>query len=1390
MKKIIAWLLSICILSGFCTVPAGADADDYFADTDRPVEIAVFGGSIVGSQGKDNWSNQVAEYIGERYTGGKGANLTKYNVGGIGSVVGLSRMVQLVNTTGEESSFAPDVVMIEYAVNDAAYIESFVADDTVTASTEIKFVDGKLNIYDPAAETYTFDYYNTSANPKRRFTGHYTVTYNEEAVLAAEKRIEEMIRLAKSLPSDPAIFLVNVGLGLTLGPEHPDYPNFPGFVNSIANRYDALAQRLGIGYIDVEKETWRYIEDTIEKGLSEGTYSSREEAKTAIQLELYGDQSNIHPMLPGCNLYAQIINQAIDADPEKYLTPTAVAGYLDTASYSTDTHIIPYTAGTLTGDGWSPVTPGDPVFKYGIATSVPGDSISFDFSGALLGIYTAGGTYTYEIFDRDEDRVIYTSSDSAAGIYVLDEKSQIGTSGEYLQAGKNYTVTLTHSGKTQEPLVVTGMMANMAQPAAGYPSWAEFNLDYYIPYSQQYFDFTNKSTASDPSIETYFADMEDISYNADVIDIARADEREALRLTSKNVSGDKAKALTIDLNPVDGKIINIEFDIRYNSSQVVQSEFYVSDDIENRIFRVIMGNPASPCINSSANRFSTAVDNWWAENCNDGEYHTVRLMLTPNGASHTVRLWIDGTEGDTTFVVDHNQLTQLNFWVTKSDMEIYLDDIRIYDEAQDLNDDISNLGQVTLDQTAAVEELRRRADHVQKTFGSYSVLANYEALLAAEETLAGLEALAGNIGFGIADVYSPFPGKDQIFDFNSDYTVDQVTVNGEILEKGVDYFVNPGRLKLAGSLFGQTGTYAISVRFTDGEVFYDAPYTAKVISMDVIDIPVNSTDYILEFSPQNVKTNDDGAPNDGIWRYSQTGWAGWSSYGDVTPYHLRMNLTAANGNYFDQDTSGAAVSDKWMQFKGLPGGTYTVSYANYALAAARQPMIDIAVRGKSGNKVSGYDPYAATKGFGTVGQFTFRGDGTDYIRISPSVTQPPEKNDKTAILCVYGIQLTPYAYDDETIDLYFEYGDVDVLAEINSAPDAAALETVVERYQSLIGVNAGILADMQGVYEALGSGGPYTDLEAFQAAFDQAVENLCESKAIEPVQTLEDLRLVNGNLYLRNQKNFNLSNSGADWVQRPGYLYYEIADIERVAKLSVSLDMKCSQPNPEFMLGANVSAFPVTDAYPGISEGEAFAKMADYADRYTPSFTTRISIPTDTSTSVDLGAVLAEAKAAGAGSISIKLYNAGQQQMNVNNVSLTALYDTTAAAEVTAAETYTAEKVSFVNCVADEKGYIGSISVKQNNPDYTGARKLIAAVYKNGAVTDVVTRDIPADGMVAVNQFVAYMPEAVRLFVWDSESGMSPLAKPMHIAAPEVRDDGEYASAWYYADGTVEYIEK
>jgi|GEM_PF-6644073 len=1130
-NKLLSALLAVAMTAGQAAALTSAETNDYFSK-DEAIDVAVFGGSIVGSAGNSNWSNIVADYIGKNYNGGKGANITKYNCGGVGSTVGLSRMAQLVNTTGKESTFAPDVVIIEYAVNDQQYDFTVNNSSDVTASTEVKYENGKLNIYNEVTNTYEFDYVNTTNNTTYP-TGHYTAKVNETNLLASTKRIEEMVRLAQSLENKPAIFLVNVGLGLTLGDGHSIRPSFPGFMNSMATEYDKIAERLGIGYIDVEKSVWEYIENQIAAGINAGTYSDRASALDAIQWELYGDESNIHPTEKGCEIYADIINSEIDANPEKYLTAKSeITGYTDTTAYSKNSHFIPYTAGTYAGEGWSVTalpTSNNEVFNYAMSTSTTGDSVSFDFNGSGLLVYTTGGSYSYKIEDKTDNTntVIYESSGGAKGIYCFDDATTFDK--KTLSSDGSYRITLTKSSDDTTALNVVGVMVNMEM--GNYLTFTEFNAAKYIPYSQQYFDFTNKDTAQDDSIETYFADMTDIAYNEGKAVIERVEDRGALKVTASQTD---VNLLTITPNNVGTSVLNIEFDLKINTNKLNQQNLNLAVGTSSsliNVFRVLQNNLASPCINTGSNRYSTSVDNWWEAKCNDNNYHNIRLRLIPQSTGgRSVELYIDGNKGDTVFSA--NNLTnietiQFNNATTNTqsvECEFYLDDIRIYDEVTRVQNLISAIGNVTLMSEKAINEARNAADEINEYMGSYNPIANYSTLTAAEKTLEELKQAVEAVTLAPSAVNVPVVGVNQVFDY-SGLTVEKVYVNGTEISDAKTK--DDARLLIPASHFTEAGKYSITITGAGLEKLYE---------------------YTIE-DAQKIIYHDDAT----VTKTAPTGYS-WGTIDATHGSRSESNVSPANlpvnSDNIETLKTGAA-----LRFSSMPQGTYKLYFYNLNQAIAHRfiPM-DAEIKSKDGSskvRITG----KGERGYTQVSDNAYTFNEESYFELT--IADDATYSGSDGLFAVDSIMLERVV-DTDLINTYFETGKTELTfkkAAVNS--DYVGYDMAFD-YDSSITISSVTVNDkaLDATAYSAKSGRLFIDSSAFRTG-DNTVTILDGAVSVSCTVTLQAAEAVKyyANTHSGIVKEGTWGNTvGIDWTDSEDktVLVAERADISNTQNVSIT----------------------------------------------------------------------------------------------------------------------------------------------------------------------------------------------------------------------------------------------
>lgn len=1400
---------------------------EYFTDT---VKITKFGGSITtcADSATKHWTHQVSKHIADTYGNGS-YELTNYAVGGEPSITGLSNALQAFKATAETRKDAPDIVIIEYAVNDSSYAISQSRTDFTEGekqeTTVVKYDSEKddLNIWDADKGAYVFDYVNTAQGDKPasevatgRASGHYELKVNEEELKKSTLRIEEIVRLAQNLDSKPAIFLVNTGIGMTLGSDHADYPGFPGVANSIARYYDEVADRLSIAHVNLEKEIWKYTEEKIaeklgtadntetasETGETEETTKTRQELIEEINKDLFGGSASpVHPTFnddshAGSDLYANKINEAIDATPESFLKPVTIEDtkYTETVSYSDDTHIIPYTMGEYSEGDWSLARAGSsgnstPAFSYDMSTSKEGATATFTTKGALIGIITNGyrncGNFGYEIVEKDTNNVVYESSTNCNSMQLFDQYTtwKVNNETTKLDKDKEYTVTVT-KGNDGETLHLYGVAVNTPVPVGGYTSYTTFNAEHYIAYNDQTFDFEPIDTAVDNTIGTYFSDTSDISYTegaAIAYDTAE-DAKNALAFTA-NTTNDK---ITINLNEgISSRVVNISFDLKWTSADT--SQLYVKLN-NNSIFRVVTkGNNASPCINTGSNRFSNTVNDWWANKASDGKYHNIRLRLTPAANNQsTVELWIDGVKGDTPYTGSFGNYDTLEFTVagnntTYTATTYYLDNIKISDEVTEVTSLINSIGTVTLDSEDKISEARERADHINTAYGSYASISNYATLENAETALSAIKDMKDKINLKESSVFNPFVGNSVVYDYDKDYTVSKVTVDGT----GIDVKTKDGRLLIGKDNINEAKDYTIAVTFKDSSE--NELTVAKTLTvLENKEVTIKASDLTADDYTHSETISNNGSSSDNFWNLISSGWSGWAELGSE-PWYQRLDTTKT----IEADTY-------WFTFKNLPKALYKVEYAKYGeIAEARIPLIDV----KSGTTtLSSQDPYSSAKsGYLDFGTFNFVNDNT--LTVSASKTQRTN-NDSTAIMCVYGIKLTPVVTDEAEILSYYNNGTT-VIDSINNATTAEALKAIVTENAEYIGVNANALEKTDSIYVALAEKSDYATVSDFKTAFETAVKNALTSETVALTRSLEDLRLhASKGFFIRSMTEYAIDQGSNS---RPAYLTYNV-DTTKLADLDFSFTYPSDKTynaviditvvNEEI---PNVTAVALKDSETDETKKANYTALDDFTKKFDASaeatssvvMTKTVTVSPNGTATVNLKDLIEDLKTAN-GVITLKL-STTTSSVSVNNVTLTAYYDKTNVKPLEKHEYYTIDKVSFVNCTTGDnadKGFIGSVVVTKNEKTAPDVKAYVAVYSDNGTkLVDVFECSTLKDGKFSISGFTVKEPSLIKVFLWgnNTDDTMTPYAQAFTITNPTNHDgtDGK-GSLWYKPDGSTE----
>lgn len=934
MKKLISLVVALIIAAMQTVGIAYAEADDayagYFPEQEEIV-VAAIGGSITAVGGTTaSWGKYFSDWLSEK----TGKTVTFYNkgVGGTGSDFGIARLYEDI------SSLAPDIVFVEFSVNDRM-IASESSEATTEENTVITFNNETKKYELPVDE---------NGNEYLVYNGYkYTYTKNQGKIDIVKRDMEAITRQLLALPKKPVIIYNYVGLGVThIANTSTDANRIGRLVMPRACKeiHEEVAEKYGIPSIDIDS----YIQNIMVNG------AEALDANTYTQNEIFSETDCVHPNTTvGTRLYADFMINTVEADLDKYLN-TAAADVSEIEKYSNNVYddtfyTIPYTESVITGTGWKETSYSS---KKQVITEVEGDTVSFDFDGNVVILRGAhvGGSFTVEITNEDGTTVTETKSVGANTSSAYDSLY----TNTNLPDGKHTIKITKNTGK----LAVHGISVNGEVPEEGFKSEEAFRNEYAA--------ILEKTIGS---FSCTFDDLKD-----DVVDAGWTKD-DSISWEVK----DGMLALTGGVDASDGKCEGISIPVSENESDII----YLGLDFINtgstgiriingsnlgtgELFGMIYGNDAGVFIrdgNNKATRFK-AENAFWPE-----AEVTHRLELILNYKNNDFRLYIDGveaaytngevsTQGATTIKGSSLELVKIGLSAVTT-APVYLDNFDLMGYDDYLEREIFNFNIYTGDASERIATIKTRAEYLETNEKPISA----EAEAKIPEIEAEIEALATRESILTGSLNNSYlAGANELFTFSCD-GISKIKIDGVEITENEEYQIKDNKILFDGSVFADEKTYAVETTDNDGNVY-----------LDNIEITAPETMYYPLWGSGAVS----GVVTEGS-NYGASDWVATGSYSGESSKIFQVYKGAAA-------TNASITLTGREEFKG----EYKVEWFDLAALHSTNgiyamPKLNAEISNAAG--VSSFT-FNTTRDntWHDLGTYTFNGTTDEYIKVSNGVT--------------------------------------------------------------------------------------------------------------------------------------------------------------------------------------------------------------------------------------------------------------------------------------------------------------------------------------------------------------------------------------------------------------------
>ena len=979
MKKAISVIAAMALCSAQLPVLAAEESDysAYFSGRDT-INCVAIGGSITATGGTTNsWGSQVSKWLGDKT--GKTVNFYNAGIGGTGSDFGIARLYD------EVAVHEPDIVFVEFSVNDRAIYNETETDAAGVANTEITF-DTESGKYSLPKDDDGNEY--LVYNGKK-----YTYTLDEGKKNTVKRDMEAITRQLLTLPKKPVIIYNYVGFGEKHIANTATDTNRIGRLvmpRACVDVHEEVAQKYGIASINIDSYLQNIMVNNAE-ALDGNHYT---------QNEIYSETDCIHPNTTvGTKLYAEYMENVIAENPEKYLTVSGVdVAQIEKYSnniYDDTFHTVPFTEATFTGTDWKEASYNS---RQHLCTSQTGDSMSFKFSGNVVMLRGAkiGCKFNVKITDAGGAEE-YTEDVSVSK--AADTRYDIMWTKTDLADGE-HTITVTrldYPNQDAGNLAVYGIAVNGEIPEGGFKSLTDFRSEH-PEFAKTIGGF---ESTFDGDLKSSFVDA-DWSKKGDI----KVDVKDG-RLV---VYGAKESAIYHPVEENQNDIVILSFE----ATNTVSAGFRVADGAlsTNERMGMLKGNAAGLFVRDAqykATRFVAADGYWPPEN----KAHKYEIIF--NFAQNEQKFFVDGVEaaytngqtsknGKTT--VWGTSLGNIYFYlgqVVAQDSPIYLDNVFVKSYAEYISGKIMNLNLYADDAANQLASLQAEAKYIKDSGKSVSAAA-LQKLATAESEIERINSMTP--AFEGSQNNSYLLGARELFSLKDGITVQTITLDGKALEEDKDYQVNGGKYLFSGDLFAEEKTMALEVTATDGK-----EYLNKV----TIKAPVAT---VLWQDDNTEKLTDEAGNSLGQQTNAAiTGYGGnnlkiYQVYADgYEPYVKWTGREAFAGTYkvewFDLD---ATIPSTGLQYQ--------------------QPTMKWEVQSKDGTKAYTFST-TRDDSWHDMGTYTFLGGTDEYIKIQSGAPTAGTGTKETRFFTEC-IRMTEW-YDDNAL-----------LSEFATLPESLTAETAAD----------------------------------------------------------------------------------------------------------------------------------------------------------------------------------------------------------------------------------------------------------------------------------------------------------------------------------------------------------
>ena len=941
MKKAMSLVTALTICALQCPSIASAQEDDYsayFADKSE-INCVAIGGSITAAGGVSaSWGSKVSTWLGEKT--GKKVNFYNAGIGGTGSDFGITRLYDDV------VSRDPDIVFVEFSVNDRAIYNESATDASGEADTEIVFnADLGKYVLPTDADGNEYLIYNGKK---------YTYTLNEGKRAVVKRDMEAITRQLLALPKRPVIIYNYVGFGENHIANTSSDDNRIGRLvmpRACIDVHEEIAEKYGIPSINIDS----YIQNIMVNG------AAALDANTYTQNEIYSSTDCIHPNTTvGTTLYAEYMEKVISENPEKYLTVSAAdvnTKEKESNNIYDDTfHTVPFTEAEFSGSGWKEASYNG---KQHLKTSDTGDTISFDFSGKVVFVRGAqiGNRFNITITNANEDGSDYI--EDVAGYKNADTQYDILWKKADLKDGEHkITITrLDYPSADAGNLAICGIAVNGAIPEGGFKSLTDFRDEHpefakTIGGFESNFDGDLKSSFVDAGWEVY----NDAKQSGDDITVDVKDGRLVMY-------GGKSTAVKHGLDENESDIIYLSYEASNTDNVGLRLADGADINTKERL-GMLKGNPAGVWLrdgaggNGTAARFSD-TDAYWPE---AGVMHKYELIF--NFKNNEQMLFIDGVEAvykngqasasGNGVTVKGTSLGGIYLFMGDNSSEskpIYLDNFIVKSYSDYVSAQIMALNFYADDALETLAKLEKDAAYLSQN-GKNITAAAQEKLDTARTEIEKINAMTP--AFDASDLNSNLVGAKELFTLKDGIEVSSITLDEKELTEGTDYEVNGAKYLFDGQLFAASGSKALKATAADGTEY-----------LNKIEIRNPEKIMILTHSDNTEKAGTSHATNAAVKGYSGNSANIFQVYvKDVSPYVKWLGRENFAGTY----------SVDWFDINA------TINSTQYA-----QPKLNAEIKSKAGTKSFSFDT-TRDDSWHNIGTYTFNGTEDEYIKVLPGST--------------------------------------------------------------------------------------------------------------------------------------------------------------------------------------------------------------------------------------------------------------------------------------------------------------------------------------------------------------------------------------------------------------------